>query len=494
MPVFDQRIAALVRLKGTDVDCKLFEAACEQRGWVLLDCPTHPASYRSDNVSYRVEVRIPGARVGAVHAACVRVEDLGDQLVLDLHVEAAEAVARDPVPDQSWVAYAPRQSASGGSRLSAWRDNWERRAVRKGWRDTGRTVQATDEADALRKVRVPLPGTPDAPAGVRVRKSGGGEFLAGRRAQRRSVLWLVHVYIANVIFLSLVRDYPVAWGAEVGVLIASVRVSLPLRNRSKPQYNGSCLGMMCWLVSIYWGLNENYPPLGPLSPEQGALLGGLYVVGVGLRLLVRTWSWREWGPWLIPALFPVLLGFFPGVGYLVHTFYLDTFDLAAEDVDVPLLQQFAASAKVVGAMSLWLLAPAGWGYLKHFHVIIQDRWFYSLTTVWLAVVAFVVAPIHLVADPASAAGRTAQATAKRGGVPGSYFGIKPEWVCVNPLAAPDQLPSQGGTLQPSRSYLLLGDASGIAALWDREKETALKIPLNKIRVIPQPHPEQSCPA
>ncbi|MGW2113250.1 hypothetical protein [Streptomyces sp. NPDC001948] len=494
MPVFDQRVAALVRLKGTDVDCKLFEAACEQRGWELLDLPPHPAPCRSDDVSYRVEVRIPGARTGATHAATVKLEDLGGQLVLDLRVEAAEAVDRDPVPDQSWAVYAPRQSESGGSRLSAWRDKRERRAVDKGRRDTGRMVRAKDEADALRKARVRLPGTPSAPAGLRVRKSGGSEFLAGRRTQRRSLLWLIHVYLANIVFLSLVRDHPVAWVAEVGVFIVCVRASLPLRNRSKPQYNGSCSGMMVWGISIWWGLQENFSPLGPLSPEQGALLGGLYAAGVGLRHLVRTWSWREWGPWLIPVLFPVLLGFFPGVGYLVHTFYLGTFDLATEDVDVPRLQQFAASAKVVAVMSLWLLAPALWGYLKHFHVVVQDRWLYSMMTVWLALSVFITAPVRYVADPASAAGKTAQATAKRGDTPDSYFGIKPEWVCLSALTDSDQLPSQGGILRPSRPYLLLGDANGIAALWDREDETALKIPLNKIRVVPQPHPQRPCTA
>ncbi|MFD8280789.1 hypothetical protein ACFV47_16565 [Streptomyces solisilvae] len=485
MLVFDQRVAALVRLKGTDADCELLEETCEQRGWPVLRRPQHPPSGQSANVLYLIEVRIPGARFRAVHGARVKVEELGDQLVLDLQVEAAEAVDRDPVPDQSWMVYASRESALGQPPSHTWRAKWERRAVIKGRRDTGRAVRARDEVDALRKAREKLPGTPDAPAGVRVRKGDAKDYYIGRRTQERHEIWLIHLCLVNLVLVGLVREHPVFWAAVGGMAVICIWAALPLRK--------NCLtALMAWGPPIWLGWNATESPLFA-DTKKLAAVGGLYAFGAGLLLLVRTWSWREWGPWLIPVLFPVLLSFFPGVGFLVHTFYLKEFGLASGDVDVPLEWQFVASAKVVGAMSLWLLMPAAWGYLKHFHVVIQDRWIYGIMTVWLAVSVFAGAPNEFVIDPATDAGKAAQDTTKRGDTPASYYGIESEWICASPLTGLDKLPSQGGTLHPSRSYLLLGDANGTAALWDRNEEAALKIPLNKIRVTPQPDPDKSCP-
>ncbi|PHQ52338.1 hypothetical protein BLA24_07730 [Streptomyces cinnamoneus] len=225
-------------------------------------------------------------------------------------------------------------------------------------------------------------------------------------------------------------------------------------------------------------------PSRPMGSRVLFLAGASYVVLAGIWLLVRQWSWRTAITWLLPVVLPLVLGVFPGIGLVVHTFYLDAFDLRLEDIEIPVVYQVVASLKVIAAMSMWLLAPAFWGYAKHFHLAIRDRWVGHLMLLFIALCSFVAGPWMLAAEPAGEAGQRAVAAAAAGRAPAAYFGIKPEWVCVAPVGRAAETAVEGGEFQPEHPYLMLGDADGKAVLWDPKERHALKISMSKIKVVP----------
>jgi len=87
---FNHRIVVLASVNGLRTDCELFEAACAQQGWPILEQPTHPTGRLLREVEYTVEVRIQGAYTGAVRSARFQVEQIGRRYRLDLHALAAQ--------------------------------------------------------------------------------------------------------------------------------------------------------------------------------------------------------------------------------------------------------------------------------------------------------------------------------------------------------------------------------------------------------------------
>lgn len=74
----------------------------------------------------------------------------------------------------------------------------------------------------------------------------------------------------------------------------------------------------------------------------------------------------------------------------------------------------------------------------------------------------------------------------------AYYGIEPEWVCVDTTDPLDEVPVSCGELGLKRPYLKIGDAGGTAVLWDRRRESALKVPLDKLRMVPAKSARAAC--
>ncbi|MBT2510216.1 hypothetical protein J7I98_31055 [Streptomyces sp. ISL-98] len=92
----------------------------------------------------------------------------------------------------------------------------------------------------------------------------------------------------------------------------------------------------------------------------------------------------------------------------------------------------------------------------------------------------------------SAAAATAAAAAK-GEQPPSYFGVEPEWTCVEPAVPPAELPGEGGRIDPYRPYLAFGVAGGDAVLWDARTGKPLKVSAGKVRLVPAKSAGERCP-
>ncbi|WP_435218315.1 hypothetical protein [Streptomyces sp. bgisy034] len=106
----------------------------------------------------------------------------------------------------------------------------------------------------------------------------------------------------------------------------------------------------------------------------------------GLVLLFRYTSLRGALPWLLPALLPFVPGLLPSVSLWQPTLYLNELSVDVEDVQIPARDQFDLALIVLGAMSLWLVAPALLGMAQHVHFMIRERWIgyaaFALLSAW----------------------------------------------------------------------------------------------------------------
>ncbi|MFI5767003.1 hypothetical protein ACIA74_00390 [Streptomyces sp. NPDC051658] len=510
MSRFDQRAVALVELRGTRTECDLFEEALADRGWPVLEKRGSTASVVTDRrFWYTIEARFPGSRINAVRGARERIELISDELQLDLNVEVADRVVRDPVDRPQWYAYArpvTHPHTVPLPRRVRWTERWNTWcAGTLGLRDTGRLITATSSSAAQNHASRPLPGIPPQPRRVAARRSGGATWSipAGGGTRRRSRQQLSWLFVLVVVWCwsgARMADLGgggfVSWGG-FGLLAlclvpagaAVIRRGFPQASEAEAFVGAGVLGA----VGVGLGMNmvRAQPEVGSTSRGLAYLMAG-FIVFNGIRLLVRQWSWRAVAPWLIPAILPIVLGFVPSIGVGLHASYLDAFDLNVEDADVPNVWQFIASVKFMAVMNLWLVALAGLGYMLHLHWLVRERWAGYAFLLGLSAALFLTGVWGRGLEPAGAAGRDAVAVAKSGRTPDPYFGIAPEWVCAHPIGKVEAIPVDGGEFVPTRPYLKVGDAGGTVVLWDAGKEQALKMPMSKLRIVPADKRPTSC--
>ncbi|MFE5139174.1 hypothetical protein ACFRDV_16115 [Streptomyces fagopyri] len=93
----------------------------------------------------------------------------------------------------------------------------------------------------------------------------------------------------------------------------------------------------------------------------------------------------------------------------------------------------------------------------------------------------------------TAVDRTTHAT-ERGDDPPSYFGIGPEWTCVEPAVRMARLSGEGPHLSPERPCLSFGVVDGTAMLWDRTTREPLKLRASQVRLTPAASGTSRCTA
>lgn len=510
---WDQRAVALVRLKGTLTDFALFEAEVQARGWPVLNRREAQASglQGETGCQYTVEVRFPGSAIRASTAAREHLEVISDRLVLDLVVEAVQCVERDPVDLPVWYAYSPSPAGEqpAGTRAGRWRARvaaWSARTL--GSRDTGRQVGAGSAEEALVLAGRSLPGAPETPAVVAVRRSMDvtppppPDGWPLRRAPVRRLAMMRFPALVGLVCGAWTAGL---WGAgplwsvapPLPFLLGAVAAAFMIARWALPEFSGARLlaaGCAAPVLAAAFGAFAV-----ATAPDRRAGFG-VVVVGIGFGYLVLTgvWLWvrqSRWAltlPWLLPALLAFLPGLLPGFGLSLPALYLDAFGLDLEDVEVPAAMRLLATFRLLAAALLWLIAPAVLGYMRHTHRMITGSWFGYSAVAFVSVYALMAGVVGLALTSAASAGREAVVAASAGRTPSHYYGIKPEWVCVHPVKDVAQVPVDGGTLDPVRPYLSLGDAGGTAVLWDARDRAALKVPLSALRLVPVDAPLQPC--
>ncbi|TXS48133.1 hypothetical protein [Streptomyces sp. t39] len=499
---FDQRAVALVELRGTRLECEMFEEALAERGWPVLEKRGTSASATTERrVWYTIEARFPGSPLNAVRGARERIEVVSDDLQLDLNVEAVDRVVRDPVDRLHWMAYRrppvhPRTAPL--PRLRRWSERWALwRAENMGSQDTGRLITATSASAAQHLAARPLPGATPPPAPVAARRYAGSSRrrptrLGNRRQAARTFVWLFAFMVAAVWAGARITDRwaqgPGSWWGFALFVAALLPAMVAVARRNLPELPAPALAAAVTVLAAFGlGIGADTASEAPVRGEGSQVLTYViagFLVFNGIRLLVRQWTWQRTAPWLLPALLPVFFGLVPTAGLGLHTFYLEAFGLNLEDVSVPKAWQLVVSFKLMASMSLWLVALSLLGYMKHYHRFIKDRWLGTTALVAATFYLLVIGTLDNGVLPAGRAGEQAVAAAKAGRTPSPYFGIKPEWVCVQPVGEPEKIPVDGGVLAPSRPYVKVGDAQGTVVLWDAGAGKALKLPMNRLRIVP----------
>ncbi|MFF1833001.1 hypothetical protein ACFVXE_02085 [Streptomyces sp. NPDC058231] len=129
--------------------------------------------------------------------------------------------------------------------------------------------------------------------------------------------------------------------------------------------------------------------------------------------------------------------------------------------------QAASAVKLLSLLSFTLFVPAVWGIAKHVHALfvspIERLGVPSYVVTQAAVV--VVCGVWALESAGNAVKDLRTAAVQKAELP-SYFGVEPEWMCVEPTVPAAKLSSRGGILSPERPYVSFGEAGDTVSLWD----------------------------
>lgn len=478
---YDQRVQALIEVRGGERDWQEAERVFEEHGWPVIGHEPDaddPATRRM----YSVEVRLYGAASRAAVGAAWRVEQAAKAARVEMYTRRAKLMARDLRSYPAWWVF-----STAGRQLPMRRGG--RLGVTAGLRDTGVLVVGLPRA-ALRMARS------DGRTDVAVRPTSGP--WRERSVWGRTKALPILLFMACVTLLALVTwmgsQYPEhKRGWDIAFLVV--------------------LGVCMWPASAFYRYgNPSHRSAAAITTAGGFLLLGLtllkqddgfvwaniltvplaMVAIYGLWLLVRQWTWGEWVTWAVPLVVSVAVTSVVGAGSVLHALYAKALGMSADDLDVPGYWQAASALKLLTYLSLMLLAPAVWGIAKHFHCVRSGEQFNGvLYVVLLGVILLGVG--KLAWSSASSAAEATAAAAAKGEQPPSYFGVEPEWTCVELAVPPAELPGEGGRIHPYRPYLAFGVAGGDAVLWDARTGKPLKVPAGKVRLVPAKSAGERCP-
>ncbi|WP_406185342.1 NnrS multi-domain protein [Streptomyces sp. NBC_01006] len=507
---YDQRVLMLVEVRGEQRDWDEAERAFEQQGW-----PVVTSFARGEGASlgvlrgdasarlYSVEVRFFGARNRRTEqAAAWRVQRLARAAKLEMYARRSELMDRDREQLTGWrahtVAHRPRQAPV--PRPLTLTGRLRRAAVvacarfteRRGWHDIGMVVTGT-ASEARRLSRMDLPGGSAPEAVIDVRPSYGSErrHIVTRREEdhhrrtSRVVAWTLAMTFCAVVARqqSGVRTWVwvgaaamcFLWGARLahGMFAAGGRVGSLL------MWGATASFLLAVAFGADMGNERGWTPAQMLSVFAVTATAG------GIWLLVRQWTWGEWLAWAAPLVFALVVSCVVASGSVLHALYADSLDLTPDDLDVPAIWQAASAVKLLSLLSFTLFVPAVWGIAKHVHapfVSPIERLGVPLYVVTQAAV-LVVCGVWALDSAGNAVKALRTAAVQKAELP-SYFGVEPEWMCVEPTVPAAKLSSRGGILSPERPYVSFGEAGGTVSLWDEPAGKALQMPVEQVRLVP----------
>ncbi|MCU7822155.1 hypothetical protein [Kitasatospora sp. DSM 101779] len=494
---YDQRVLTLVQVCGGERDWAGAEQVFEQHGWPVLG--HHPCGggpllgvLEPDPTSrvYEVEVRLPGSLHNCDRGAARRVAKALRRARLEAYVRRTEPLVRDREMFTEWQVFDAADHPRGrGARLGR---RIHRLLTGLGRHDTGVRVTGTPR-EALRLARMTPPGEgAPVPARAAARPLDGRWRVSGRfwpeeefERRRNQVLgWSLAAGTAAALASGGSGGSRPLW-VVAAVLAGAAAMWSGSRLFRQGRVAGAAMAAVPVAMLALLGLG-GFGAVGPHWTRQQALLS-LVVAGVvaGLWLLVRQWSWSEWAAWVVPLAVSLAGSTFLAAGSVLHALYADGFSLDPGDLDVPPMWQVIAAVRLLAFLSLVLVLPAWWGFARHRHHA------YAGTGDGFNAAVYVMLLVLILTGVASLAMRSAQravdrtiAAASRGEDPPPYFGVKPDWVCVELAVPAEQLSGEGPRLDPTRPYLSFGVAGETAVLWDRAAEEPVKLSAAQVRLIP----------
>ncbi|WP_438318977.1 NnrS multi-domain protein [Streptomyces sp. HUAS TT3] len=521
---YDQRVLTLVEVRGGTRDFDQARAVFGAQQWPVVaefgrgEGPSAGVlSVDSGAHLFCVEVRFFGARNSRTErAAGWRIRQLAKSAVLEMYVRRTELVDADREQLEEYRSHTtahrtdPRRAAGRRARVL---ERWGRY-------DTGSIALGTP-SEARRLARMGLPGGSPARPGLDVRMSprrGGRDRELPRedefdRRLGRVFGWLLVMAFTVGCFRQ--AQGPLRWpflligcGCLAGALVCAARGGAVPRTAAggsgpgaAPRRRADRAARLRGLVggavaaAVFLCLVYGVPGGSPWTPLQMLVTAAVTVTVVGIWLLMRQWTtWTEWLTATVPLAVTLVTGLVVASGSVLHGLYADGLDLTPDELDVPGLWQVAAGAKLVSYLGLGLLGPALWGIAKHFHFPFTKPGEHLNAVVYVLLYVGVVASLAGLAldNAARAVARTQEAAEQRRAAP-SYFGVEPEWTCVQPTVPLAGLNAEGGLLDPGRPYLFFGVADKMALLWNTETDAPLKEPVGQVRLVPVEDPARPCP-
>ncbi|MGQ4387379.1 hypothetical protein [Streptomyces sp. SAS_270] len=489
---YDQRVLAIVELRGAGRDIGQVREAFADKGWrVLSESRVSPldGSERHDTVFIEVEVRLWGDERRAALAARRQIEALADRLAVELSPRVLDLLPSRGQHEPTWLVH--ESSPVPLRRVQRW-------AQRLGWYDTSRVVTGPSSPQAADSfARKVLPGWPEPERGSVVRArppvlrnadTYGAASISDREARKIGVRgfllsvpsvfcspWAVGLGLTPLVLLPLAVAGVSIWAAAARLVLLE-----PAGERSRVR---ALLLPTLLLAPLVYGVAALHWGPGFMAGCLATLAACMWC-GRGVYLLFRQLAGRQILATVSVALLPAALPGLAGWGAAVHVFYGAEFGIPPEDMDIAQVWRFLASAWVfVTALALTLAVGGVIGYVVHYRLVMVER--VTMPVLVLTVfLAYLLAGMLLILDPPSQAGERAKADVAARQVPAPYFGIHAEPVCLVPVESVSKIPVVGGRLDPSRVYLSFGVVDGTAALWDPESKRDLRVPADKITLLP----------
>ncbi|WP_413801408.1 hypothetical protein [Streptomyces iranensis] len=498
---YDQRVSTLIEVRGGEREWAEAERCFEEHGWpVAGHHPRGEGPLRGvldpDPASrvYEVEVRLFGAARGCDRGAAQRVRKAVRAARLEAYVLRAEPLVRDREMLPEWRAYSTRHRHSGPH------GRWWRRAaryvVRAGRYDTGVRVTGTPR-QALRLARTnatasATAGDTDSPSRVAVRPldgrwRGNVRFWPEEEGERRLLRVFAGIIPATAAAVFASGHTGFAWWfwGVVAVVAGCAGVWAGTGLYREGRTAGVLVALVALCVFLSMGLGLLSGDGTGWTRTQILVTGVIVAVLGGLRLLVRQWTWGEWVAWAVPLAATLAASSFLAAGSLLHTLYADALSFSPDDLDVPAVWQTIAAVKLLTLLSLVMVVPAWWGYARHrHHFYAAPGEGFNIAMYVLLMLALLGGSALLALNSAEVAADKTKAAAIRGEDPPSYFGVEPEWTCVEPAVPVGRLSGEGPRLVPKRPYLSFGIAQGTAVLWDRVAKKPVKLRASQVRLVP----------
>ncbi|AXI78463.1 hypothetical protein [Peterkaempfera bronchialis] len=494
---YDQRVLVLVEVRGGPHDWEEAERRFDTHRWLIRShhaCGTGPTRGVLDpdpaSRVYEVEVRLFGAARNCDRGASHRVHKAMRKARLEAYVRRADPILRDREFPTHWRVFSTTHRTLWPA--SRWRRLLDSYAVRLGRYDTGVKVIGSP-TQALRLARIDATAGYVRTAPVAVRPLDGrwrdaAHSWPEEEGERRlfwAVLWAL-VTAASLVFASGRHGF--AWWFWSVVVLLSLSATLwsgtRLHRNNRLKGAGIAAVATVSFAALAIGLPHDVGGQG-WTRMQVLVSAALVAVLGGLRLLVRQWNWGEWVAWAVPLVVTLVVSSLLSAGSVLHALYADGFDLSPDDLDVPAIWQLAAALKLLMLLSIVMAVPAWWGYARHRHhsYAAPGDGFNVLLYVFLLILLLGGAAVLALHSAQTAVDRTT-AAAKRGDTPSPYFGVQPQWTCVEPVVPLAKLSGEGPHLQPARPYLSFGVADDMAVLWDRAAEVPLKLRADQVRLVP----------
>ncbi|WP_328489492.1 hypothetical protein [Streptomyces zaomyceticus] len=499
----------LVEVRGGPTAWAAAEEVWAGHSWVYSDEGTRGTGLTSELdldsecKVFRVEVRVPGASLRAENEAEWQITRLAKAHVIEMYPRKQVALDRDREMPPRWRVHTtdhrPAESTTEpASRRERWVQPW-RQAVTKwlerlGRYDTGEIVSGT-EADARALARLGRePGEePRTNVDVRPLDGRGGSRTVPRRAddleRRLTRIFVGVVATATATVLAGGSEGAAFWlwagcaaAAFCGVVTLGGRLEQS-GGETAGRILAGCVALFATATALGWAPPDPSLGDGGMTKRQ-ALLGPLFLfVGIGIILLVRRWTGNGPIVWVGPAVLAAAVPVLAVLGKILHWAYRDELGLDADGVEASGLWEAASALKLLTLLSVLLLVPATWAIVRHYHFVRPGGRTAALAFALAALVLTLEAGLLGLQSPKHAADELKRA-AVNGNKPPSYFGIEPEWMCLQPTVPRAELNTKGGILRPERAYIVFGEGQGGVVAWNAVAGDPMTIPADQVRTVP----------